>query len=284
VNNPGQAVKWFFVHSRDALARGLVRLGVTPNGLTWAGFVLTCGSAACLAAGASHQLPAFGREPGPQVSLWPVWAGVFLFLACAMDMLDGAVARIGNLRSDAGAALDSSIDRCSDAVLYIAIAAHFAGHANVTGVVLSVLALSNSFMISYAAARAENMMDNAHVGWWQRGERLVAFMIGCFSGHMIALLWQQALLPGLTAARRIYYTQQFLSRRAQGLAPPVPGPPAGWYRHLMPWRYPRLTWRHDVLCALNAAWIIVAPMIWPFFYGTGDPLREWTNALIRVAS
>lgn len=281
MNNPGRAVQWFFVHSRNALAAGLVRLGVTPNGLTWAGFGFTCFSAVCLAAGASHQLPVFGRPPGPQVSLWPVWAGVFLLLACAMDMLDGAVARLGHLRSDFGAMLDSTVDRCSDAVLYIAIAGHFAWHGHVTFVVLPGVALTNAFLISYAASRAESVVPNCHVGWWQRGERLVAILFGCFSGHVAALLWHQAILPAGTVARRVRFAYQTLSRRARGLGLPSIEPPRGWRGYVMLWRYPRLTWSHDLLSVLNAAWLLFAPVLWSYFYGKDDPLRrliEWVTA------
>jgi CDP-diacylglycerol--glycerol-3-phosphate 3-phosphatidyltransferase len=276
---PGHAVKWFFVYSRDAIAAGLVRLGVTPNGLTWAGLAFTCAGAACLAAGASHQLPVFGRAPGPQVSFWPLWAGLFLLLACAMDMLDGAVARLGKLRTQAGAMLDSTVDRCSDAVLYVAVVGHFAWHGNVTYAVLAAVAMVNTFVISYAAARAENMVADCHVGWWQRGERMVSILLGSFTGHVAALLWHQAILPAGTAIRRIRFAIQCLSRQARGLDPPSLDPPPDWRRYVMLWRYPRLTLAHDLLCVLNAAWLLVAPILWPYFYGRDDFLRRLIQQL-----
>jgi hypothetical protein len=102
-----------FASARDSLARLLIGIGATPNRLTVAGFFMTIGAGYCLARGASQQLPYFSTGAGP-VGWWPLWAAGFLILASAFDMLDGAVARLGNMSSRFGAILDSVVDRFSD--------------------------------------------------------------------------------------------------------------------------------------------------------------------------
>ena len=41
-----------FCAARDAIARGLVAVGATPNVVTFAGFLATCGAGVCFAVGA----------------------------------------------------------------------------------------------------------------------------------------------------------------------------------------------------------------------------------------
>ena len=76
----------------------------------------------------------------------------------AMDVLDGAVARMGRLESGFGAVLDSTLDRLSDSAVFMACAVHFAWTGNVTYVCLSLMALANAYPISSVKARAENVV------------------------------------------------------------------------------------------------------------------------------
>ena len=130
---------------------------------------------------------------------WPALAALFLFAAFACDMLDGAVARVGHLGSRSGAVLDSAVDRFSDMAIYLACALHFAllPQPNVTYQLLAVLALCNGVLISYIKARAENMIEDCTVGYWLRGERCAALLIGCTFGHMPAVLWADGGIRGL---------------------------------------------------------------------------------------
>jgi len=88
------------------------------------------------------------REVEPYVGyVTSLLAGVLMVLASACDMLDGAVARIGNKKTTFGAFLDSTLDRFSDFVVYAGIAVYYAAAspANVTYCLLAMLAFFNSF-------------------------------------------------------------------------------------------------------------------------------------------
>ncbi len=263
-----------FCAARDALARGLIALRVTPNHLSAAGLLLTLVAAGALLRGAGQdwgQTPA-GRWPAP------VWAGVFLVLAAACDMLDGAVARLGRLGSAIGTVLDSTLDRAGDLVIYLAIAAHFAWRGNVTHAVLAVVALANSNLISYVKARAENLIPDCSVGYWLRGERFAALLIAAFSAHVPGVLWQQAISPAFTVLRRVRWTVLVLEARRTGHPDPQAGPSAGWRGWLHPWRFPRGSLPYDLVTGTNIAYIVFGQWLWPALDGRWDPLRSWLDA------
>jgi phosphatidylglycerophosphate synthase len=265
---------------RDALAGRLVRLGVTPNGLTIIGFLLSLIGSAFLALSAGAALPIDRFAPAGAPRSWlPLIAVAWYFLSAACDMLDGAVARIGNLHSEFGAVLDSCLDRVSDTAVWCGCVVYFAGLGNVTYSFLAIVALSNAYMISYVKARAEDIIPDCTVGFWQRGERTAAVLIGAFAGHVQILLWQQALLPLLTAMRRLSYTEAYLRAQAGGLPLPQTGVPSGWRKWIMPWRHPRGSLGFDITVGFNVALLIVGPVIFPWFYCSADPLgallRRW---------
>lgn len=270
----GRIVAW-----RDGLARGMIAVGFTPNRVTILGFLITCGAGWCLVKGASHQASYFYDGVGSS-SMWPAWAALFLFLAGACDMLDGAIARIGNMSSKFGAILDSTIDRLSDLAIFLGCLIHFtlADRPNLTLVTLSVLALSSSFLISYVKARAEDIIDDCSVGFWLRGERFAAVLIGCATGHVVAVLWQLGLTNWLTVWRRIDYSRRAVLSMERGTPPPASGPEAGVLGRAQLWRRPRGSVGYDLIVSANILWIVVAPWIWPTLGGNGawaDPLRTW---------
>ena len=195
-----------FCAARDGVARGLIAVGFTPNLVTTTGFVFTLAAGWCLAQGAGHQVPYFYDGQGP-VSYWPLWAALLLIGSGACDMLDGAVARVGNLASPFGAVLDSTLDRLSDMAIFIGCATYYwrAGDASWF---VPIAALCNAFMISYIKARAENVIPDCAVGYWLRGERFAAVLIGCLCGHVIAALWLLAVLAAFTVLRRFVYAWQ----------------------------------------------------------------------------
>jgi CDP-diacylglycerol--glycerol-3-phosphate 3-phosphatidyltransferase len=265
--------------ARDALAGHLVRLGLTPNRITLIGFLLTCGAGYCLARGASQQVPYFNLGGGP-VGWWPALAGLLLLLAGACDMLDGAVARVGRMGSRAGALLDSSVDRFSDMAIYIGCFLHFAllPTPNPTYQLLAMVALCNGVLISYVKARAENVIEDCSAGYWLRGERFAAVLIGCLSGHLPAVLWQMAILCLFTVCRRLTYG--YAAIRAIEVGRPLPrrGPAPGWPGVLQLWRHPRGSVPYDLVTGANIAYIVVAPCLWPALRAAGshaDPLRHW---------
>ena len=120
----------------------------------------------------------------------------------------------------------------------------------------AMLAFFNAFMISYARARAEDLIEKCTVGYWQRGERSAAILIGTFSYNIPAMVAQQALLPLLTVLRRIFYTKHVLEGKPV-ITDPRTGP---WHLKIRLWRWPRMTVPYDIVTGLNIAWLIFAPL------------------------
>lgn len=262
--------------TRDRLARGLLAIGATPNVLTLIGLALTLAAAGTLGAGI-----AVGNADAPPpwadgAGNWWLWAtAALIILAGAMDVLDGAVARLGNKGSDAGAVLDSSLDRFSDMGLFVAMIAGFAWRGNFTYALLGGLALSHAVMISYVRARAEDVIANCKVGYWERGERVAALLIAVAFYQVPAMLWLLATLPLLTAVRRITYSLRVLSRRqrtGEDISVTQIKPIGGGLWKLALWRYRRGTFAYDVVTGLNIAWIVLAPIS-----AAADPLRAWLS-------
>jgi len=269
------------VRLRDALARAAVRAGVTPNRLTFAGFVFTLIGAGFLVVSASHALPVDPFAPRDLGRSWgPLIAALWLLLSAACDMLDGAVARCGGLHSDFGAVLDSSLDRFSDMAIWGACAVHFALKGNVTYNLLAIAALSNAFMISYIKARAEDLIPDCTVGYWQRGERFSAILIGAATGHMQFALWQQATLPLWTALRRLWYASAVLKAKADRRPEPLRGARSGWRGWLTPWRHPRGSVGYDLVTGFHIACIVFAPLVLRWFYTDADPIKALLQRLV----
>lgn len=260
-----------FIRARDLLARGLVAAGATPNGVTVFGFLATVGAAACfLVGGGQSHAELRAAELPPFVLI----AAACLFLASACDMLDGAVARVGDLGTPFGGFLDSVLDRFSDLAIYIALIVYFTVAGNLTYTVLAAAALANALLISYVKARAESVIPDCGVGYWLRGERSAALLIACLAGNVPAALWQQGILPFLTIVRRLAWTRRVLAARSDGRPPPTDAPPTGRVGLLRPWRFPRGSIPYDIVTAANIAFLIFAPYVHDVFAGQADPLRS----------
>jgi CDP-diacylglycerol--glycerol-3-phosphate 3-phosphatidyltransferase len=242
----GRGVGFGFSVFRDAIARCLVKLGVTPNGITLSGGVITAGAGVCYALGAGGDYS------------YLVLAAVLLILASACDMLDGAVARIGGKSSVFGEFLDSTLDRFSDFAIYAGIAIGYALHdpANITFVLLAMVSFFNSVMISYCKAKSENLIESCPVGYWQRGERSAAVLIATFANNLPALLVQQATLPMFTVLRRMLYTKA-VTEGKEVVTDPRKG---GVWLKLHLWYWPRMSLQYDFVTGLNIAWLILAPI------------------------
>ncbi len=169
------------------LAHMLHRLGITPNALTYTGFILTAITALFLANGAFR------------------WGGVLLIIAAFFDMLDGAVARFTKQMSTFGAFLDSTLDRYSESVTFLAMAFFYSLRPSTrTELVLIIIILVGSLMVSYTKARAEALQVECKAGILQRPERLILLIFGLITGWLLPVLWLMAVLTNFTAFQRIY--------------------------------------------------------------------------------
>lgn len=178
-----------------AIIRASVALGIHPNTLTLIGVLINVGAAVEL--GRNHF----------------VLAGVIMIVANIFDFIDGKVAHITGKVSRFGAFWDSTLDRFSDIALFLGLIYLYAHLRRTDYVMVASLAMMFSIMTSYARARAESLIEKCKVGFMERPERIVLFMIGAFTDRMGAVLWVILVLSIFTVADRIYYTYLVLNEK-----------------------------------------------------------------------
>ena len=170
-----------------ALARWLQSVGVTPNMISFTGFALTIGAAALLATGSLRI------------------GGGLLWVAAMFDMVDGTLARLSQTESKFGAFLDSTLDRYSESITFLGLAAYYANESNAqTPLLLIFLTLVGSWAVSYTRARAEGLDVECKVGILPRPERLVLLIAALILGFVLPVLWFLAVMTNITAVQRIY--------------------------------------------------------------------------------
>ena len=88
-------------------------------------------------------------------------------------MLDGQVARLGNMVSRFGALYDSVLDRYCELFTVGGIAYFMFAAGYKLSAFIAFLAMVGSVMVSYVRARAEGLDIECKVGFMQRPERVV---------------------------------------------------------------------------------------------------------------
>jgi CDP-diacylglycerol--glycerol-3-phosphate 3-phosphatidyltransferase len=166
----------------------LAHTPITPNFLTWFGFLLNCGAAALVST--RHLM----------------WGGINVLVAGLMDILDGALARQTRRVSRFGAVLDSTLDRFSEGVVLLGIIFVFARDGSAPGAVLAGATLMLSFSVSYIRARAEGMDVECSEGWFTRTERVIVIALGLIFNQLIIALSIVSVLSLITATQRLYVT------------------------------------------------------------------------------
>ncbi len=138
-------------------------------------------------------------------------AGVIMVVANIFDYIDGKVARELGIESAFGGFWDSVMDRFSDITLFIGLIYLYAERGHPGYVMVTALAMMFSVMTSYTRARAESLITKCKVGFMERPERIVLFMIGAFTNRMAGVMWVILVLSIATVADRIYYTWRELN-------------------------------------------------------------------------
>jgi CDP-diacylglycerol---glycerol-3-phosphate 3-phosphatidyltransferase len=177
-----------------AIIRACVVLRIHPNVLTFVGVLINVAAAWALATGR------FGT------------AGAIMIAANIFDFIDGKVAREMGMESAFGGFWDSVMDRFSDLALFLGLVYLYSSVHRTDYVVITVMAMIFTVLTSYARARAESVVAQCKVGFMERPERIVLFMIGAFTNRMAAVLWVILVLSILTVADRIFYTWRELER------------------------------------------------------------------------
>jgi CDP-diacylglycerol--glycerol-3-phosphate 3-phosphatidyltransferase len=178
-----------------------VALRIHPNILTFVGVLINLAAAWQLALG--HF----------------VAGGIIMVAANIFDFIDGKVAVELDAVSAFGGFWDSVIDRFSDIALFLGLIYLYSSKGRTDYVMIASIAMMFAIMTSYTRARAESLITKCKVGFMERPERIVLFMIGAFTNRMAAALWVIGVLSVFTVADRIIYT--YLELRDRGEHAPV---------------------------------------------------------------
>ncbi|MFW9877040.1 MAG: CDP-alcohol phosphatidyltransferase family protein [Candidatus Thorarchaeota archaeon] len=136
----------------------LIKHNITPNTISFVGF-------ACSVV-ASLLIAVYGLY----FSIYLSWIiPVIMGIGGAMDLFDGEVARRTDKETQAGAFLDSNLDRLSDAICILGFI-----YGGLLNYLLGYIILFLVIMISYIRSRAENEGVNMKgIGFMERAERIL---------------------------------------------------------------------------------------------------------------
>ena len=176
----------------DPVAVFLLRIGITPNGMTFFGSLGTSAMA---------------------LWLWPqgeyFWGTMGVIAFIFSDILDGTMARISKKSSQWGAFFDSTIDRVVDVALIGALLLSLLKSDDRLAIV-AFAALIGGFLVSYVKARAQAVSLECDGGFAERAERIIILLTAVgFAGlgvpYILAIgIWILAISSVATFIFRVY--------------------------------------------------------------------------------
>ena len=176
----------------DPVAVFLLRIGITPNGMTFFGSLGTSAMA---------------------LWLWPqgeyFWGTMGVIAFIFSDLLDGTMARISKKSSQWGAFFDSTIDRVVDVALIGALLLSLLKTDDRLALV-AFAALIGGFLVSYVKARAQALGLECDGGFAERAERVIILLTAVgFAGlgvpYILAIgIWILAISSLATVVFRVY--------------------------------------------------------------------------------
>jgi CDP-diacylglycerol--glycerol-3-phosphate 3-phosphatidyltransferase len=218
---------------------------------------------------------------GVLINIWAGWAlavGDFLTAGFVMiganifDFIDGKVATETGAVSEFGGFWDSVIDRFSDLALSVGLICLYASLGRTDYVLITSIAMVFATMTSYTRARAESLIARCKVGFMERPERIVLFMIGAFTNRMAAVMWVIGVLSIVTVCNRIQYTYLELNRRPQPRRTGV----LGAFVRAFYWTDERATVAYDAWVIAILAFVWCTPPGW-----LGDPMAQGARGLVE---
>lgn len=170
----------------ERLARGLARLGMTPNTVTLLGLAGNGVAAVWLAQGRI------------------TWAGWLLLFIWPLDALDGALARLRGLPTPFGGVLDSVVDRYSELLVWGGLLVYYLSQESSLPIILIYLAAGGSLMVSYTKARGEAQGFRVEGGLLTRVERFLILVPCLLLNRPLIAIWAIAILANFTAIQRLW--------------------------------------------------------------------------------
>lgn len=180
-------------------ARFLHALKFTPNSITLLGFSV-CVVASFLAGGG-----------------WLLASGIVFLAGSALDLMDGALARLTNTVRPFGALLDSVFDRLGEAALFFGLViyglqAGFSDNYLLFFVTVMLLALIFSQLVSYLRARGEGLGVFTRAGIMTRPERVVLLGVGLISQQIVWFALAIAVVSCFTLFQRMFTIRAELNK------------------------------------------------------------------------
>jgi len=182
----------------DPVALAVARTGISPNAITALGLAGSLGAAALVASG--HFLI----------------GGLLVMAAAALDLLDGAMARVTGRVTPFGGVFDSVLDRLGEAAVLGGVLFYFSQGGHRQEVMLAFIAVVGSIMVSSVRARAEASGLSMKEGLFTRPERVIVLGLGLVIGQVLIALWVLAVVSVFTVLQRL-----FVAWRRLGSRPPA---------------------------------------------------------------
>lgn len=197
----------------NPVIHGMIKIGITPNMVTTIGFLGNVLATAMFILASEQATPEAGY-------VMIGWSGAILIFSGLFDMMDGRLARLGNMSTAFGAFWDSTLDRYSELFSLFGLTLYLLNTVGTWAGVISFLALVGSIMVSYVRARAEGLDIECKVGLMQRPERVVvtsvvAILTGIFNsnGWLIGGMILIAVLANITAFWRVAHCYKQLKNQ-----------------------------------------------------------------------
>jgi len=181
-------------HVVDPIAKGLLKIGLTPDAITIIGTTGVTAAALIFY---------------PRGSFWIGTLVIALFIGS--DMLDGTMARLSGRSGPWGAFLDSTLDRVADGAIFVGLLIYFVRTEQWALVCALVICLIAGTVVSYAKARAEGLGMTCNVGFAERTERTIIVLVPTFLAGLgvpyiqAVALWALAALSVLTVFQRMVH-------------------------------------------------------------------------------
>ena len=174
-----------------------LRLGITPNAVTWVGAVGVIASALFF-------------YPRGDFFLGTAVTAIF----AVSDLFDGTMARISKAGASAwGSFLDSTIDRLTDSAILLGVSIYLINKSDALSFVV-IATLVTGMLVPYIRAKAESFGIECSGGIAERTERLIIAMSaialdGLGVPYVLAIgMWLLASLGAITVVQRMHIVRK----------------------------------------------------------------------------
>jgi len=176
-----------------------LRIGITPNAVTWTGAIAVVSSALYF-------------YPKGQFFI----GTVVICIMALSDLFDGTMARISHKGSSKwGGFLDSTIDRITDSAILVGVSIYLINNDDPLAIVVMVT-LVTGMLVPYIRAKAECFGIQCSGGFAERTERLIISLAAIgFDGLGIPYvlsfgMWLLAILGAYTVVQRMLIVKRAL--------------------------------------------------------------------------